>query len=415
MRIIQVSNCRDLTKIMREINVEPYGIKIMLPKGISHLARINSLPSISANILKQEMLSLGAEAAIAKGALTGKAKKTDCLIMGTLSQFNLLCKKLSKQPFGLNKLADELACGLKNYQDDEFSLCAGGYKLKLRRNKPLIMGIVNLTPDSFSGNGLYREPCLSGRRARTKNPACLAGRREPDIVDYAQRLIRDGADIIDIGGESSRPHAKPVSAKEESARTIPIIKILAKKIKIPISIDTYKPQVARRALDNGAVIVNDITGLRNAQMRRVISRHKAGAIIMHMKGNPATMQDNPRYESLMDEIIGFLDKAVKAALDSGIDKNKIIIDPGIGFAKTLKHNLGILRGLAEFKILGLPILVGPSRKSFIGKILNAAPCERLSGTIAACVLAVNNGANIVRVHDVKEVSKALKVTGAILN
>lgn len=228
-------------------------------------------------------------------------------------------------------------------------------------------------------------------------------------------MIDDGADIIDIGGESSRPGAQPVSIKEELARTIPVIKKLAKKINVPISIDTYKPEVARQALDNGAIIVNDITGLRNPEMIKVISRYKAGVVIMHMRGKPQTMQDNPVYKSLIDEIIDFLDDAIKKAVAAGISRDKIIIDPGIGFGKTFQHNLIILNKLSEFKVLGLPILVGPSRKSFIGKILKAEPGQRLFGTIGASILAAKNGAKIIRVHDVKEVKQALKVFDALNN
>jgi dihydropteroate synthase len=226
-------------------------------------------------------------------------------------------------------------------------------------------------------------------------------------------MIRDGTDIIDVGGESSRPGARPIPIKEELDRTIPVIKALAKKIKVPISIDTSKPEVARQALDNGAVIVNDITALKNPKMAKVIAKYKAGVVIMHMKGNPATMQKNPLYKSLMDEIIEYLDKAINTAIDAGIDREKIILDPGIGFGKALVHNLEILKNLRELKVLGRPILVGPSRKSFIGKILNVGHQERIFGTVSSCVLAVKNGANMVRVHDVKAVKQALKVLDAI--
>jgi dihydropteroate synthase len=190
---------------------------------------------------------------------------------------------------------------------------------------------------------------------------------------------------------------------------------LVKKIKAPISIDTYKPQVAKQALDNGAVIVNDIAGLRNPKMAKLIGRYNAAVVIMHMKGNPRTMQNNPVYKSLIDEIIEYLDKAINRAVQVGISREKIIIDPGIGFGKTLEHNLKILKYLKEFKILGRPILVGPSRKSFLGKILNVGPDKRLFGTLSSCILAVKNGANLVRVHDVREVKEALTVTDVILN
>lgn len=396
LRILQLSDSKELKQIIHDIKVDPYGIKIMFPKAITHLVRINSLSCIAANILKQEMLSLGGDVAIARDALTGKIKKTDCLLMGNLSQFNRLNQKLDRQPFGLNRLSQDLSCALVDYQKDNFSLRLGRHRFVLGRARTYIVGVANITPDSFSGDGLYKLPV-------------------DKIVDFIKEMIDDGADIIDVGGESSHPGAKPVSIKEELRRTIPVIKALVKKIKTPISIDTYKPEVARRALDNGALMVNDITGLRNSKMVNVAARYKAAVVIMHMKGNPRTMQRNPVYNSLMDEIIDYLDKAITRAYAFGVDRNKIVVDPGIGFGKTVEHNLEILKRLKELKILGFPILVGPSRKSFIGKILNAGPQERLFGTVSACVLAAANGAHMVRVHDVKPVYEALRVTNAILN
>jgi len=388
---------------MQDIKVDPYGIEIMLPKASTCLIKINSISNIAANIIKQEMLSFGGDVAVARGALTGKACKTDCLLMGNLTQFGRLAGKLSRQPFGLDKLAHELSDGLVNYQKDEFNLKLGKYKLGLKRGKPCIMGVVNLTPDSFSGDGLYS---LQLKAYSLKLD---------DVVEIIKKMVDDGADIIDIGGESTRPGTKPVSAKEELRRTIPVIKKIAGKIRVPISIDTYKPEAARQALDNGASLINDISGLRNNGMAKIISKYKAGVVLMHMKGKPRNMQDNPAYDNLIEEIIDYLDAAVNKAVAYGIDREKIIVDPGIGFGKTMEHNLEILHRLKEFKILGRPLMVGPSRKAFIGKILGLAPSERLFGTLSACVLAAKNGANIIRVHDVKAVKQALKVTEAIIN
>jgi dihydropteroate synthase len=401
IRIIQTSGQEDIKQIMQEIKVDPYGIRIMLPKGMTHLVHLNSVSNIAANILKQEMLSLGGDVAVARGALTGKAKRTNCLLMGNFSQFNRLNAKLNNQPFGLDKLSKDISLTLKNYQRDKFNIDLGRHKIELGGRKTYIMGIVNLTPDSFSGDGLYKFPVRSSKSMVNK------------IIDFVEKMLVDGADIIDVGGESTRPGAKPVSTKEELSRTIPVIKALARRIKVPISIDTYKPDVAKQALDNGAAIVNDITALRDSRLARVAAKYKAGVVVMHMKGNPRTMQDNPRYASLMDEIIEYLSRAMDAAESAGIDKKKIIVDPGIGFGKTLGHNLEILKNIRELKVLGRPVLVGPSRKSFIGKILNTVPEERIFGTVSACVLAVRNGAHMVRVHDVKAVKQALKILDAI--
>ncbi len=397
MQILQPSNRNEIKKLMRDIKVDPYGIEIMLPKASFYVVKLKPLSNISANILKQEMLSFGGDAAVARGALTGKARRTDCLLIGNLAQFNKLIEKLKKQPFGLDSLAGDLESNLVNYRKDEFDLHLGSRKLHLGQDRTCIMGIINLTPDSFSGDGMYN----------------LAFNSNPDIaVAIADKMVSDGADIIDIGGESTRPGAKPVSVKEELKRTIPVIKRIAKRIKAPISIDTYKPEVARAALDNGASLINDISGLSTA-MAKVAARYKVGVVIMHMKGKPKTMQHNPAYESLIDEITGYLSESIERAVASGVKREKIIIDPGIGFGKTPEHNLEILKNLKNFKILGRPILAGPSRKSFIGKILNAPVEERIFGSVSAAIVAANNGANIIRVHDVMAVKEAVKVLNAI--
>lgn len=396
MRIIQDYNDADLSKLFQEIKVDPYGKKIMQTKASFYLVKINSLACIAANILKQEMLSLGADAAVARNTISGRIKSTDCLLMASLAQLKSLNEKLKHQPFGLDKLAVDLSLALKNYRRDRFILDLGKYRLNLSR-RTHIMGIVNITPDSFSGDGLYDRS--KSQEVRIKN-----------ILEYAEDLAKQGADIIDVGGESSRPGAKRIPVKEELARVIPVIKNLVKKVRLPVSVDTYKPEVAEQALDNGATIVNDITGLKDKKMLKVAAKYKSAVVIMHMQGTPRIMQKNPRYKSLIDEIIDYLGKAVSRAVDAGIDKNKIIIDPGIGFGKTVEHNLEILKRLKEFKTLGVPILAGTSRKSFIGKILDAQPQKRLSGTISSCILASLNGANILRVHDVRAVRDALKIS-----
>ncbi|MDI6758525.1 MAG: dihydropteroate synthase [Candidatus Omnitrophota bacterium] len=412
IRILPEINQKEIRKIMLDIGADPCGIKIMLPKTEAYLIKVSSISNIASNILKQEMLSLGAEASIARGALTGRVKKTDCLLIGNLSQFNRLNQKLHKQPFGLKQLSNDISLALKNYQKEQFIMDLGRYKLTLGAHTK-IMGIVNLTPDSFSGDGAYSS-CVM-RSAPALRISSVEGPCVSKIITSIEKMIKDGADIIDIGGESTRPGARPVSIKEELRRTIPIIKKIAKRSRVPISIDTYKSEVAKAALDNGAVIVNDITGLSNHKMAKIVAQYKAGIIIMHAKGMPSTMQINPQYNSLISNILQYLHSAINKALHAGIDQEKIIIDPGIGFGKTPAHNLEILKNLSCFKVLGRPILVGTSRKSFIGKILNAAePKKRIFGTISSCILAAKSGAQIVRVHDVKAVKEALQVSEAIL-
>jgi dihydropteroate synthase len=399
MRIFRFSCSGEVKKIMREIGVDPYGAKIMLPKAATFLIRLNAINNIAANILKQEMLSLGADAAIARGALTGKTKKTDILLIGQLAQFNALVNKLKIQPFGLQQLAKELGENIKNFTKNDFVLPLRKGFLNLSK-KTQVMGIINLTPDSFSADGLYRQP----------------SNNYPDLaLKKALAMVADGADIIDLGGQSSRPGAKNISTKEELRRTEPVVKLLAKKINAPISIDTTKPEVAKAALDAGAQIINDIFGLRDKRMIKVAAQYKAAVVIMHMLGKPSNMQKIIAYESLIDDIAIYLKKAIDSAQAGGIKPDKIIIDPGVGFGKTPMHNLEIIKHLADFKALGKPLLIGPSRKSFIARVLGSNSQSRISGSLAACVMAAERGANILRVHDVKEVNQSLKIVEAVKN
>jgi dihydropteroate synthase len=399
MRIFRSSGSPEVEKIMRGIGVDPYGIKIMLPKADTFLIRLNAVSNISVNILKQEMLSLGGDVAVARGALSGKIQKTDCLIIGQLAQLCSLIRKLKLQPFGLHKFADDLDINIKNYTRDDFILKLERCSLNLNA-KTLIMGAINLTPDSFSGDGLYS--------IKTKDYPGLA-------LEKAEKMIADGAGIIDIGGESSRPGAKGISIKEELRRILPIIKKLAKNISVPISIDTAKAEVAQAALEFGAQIVNDISGLRDKRMGRIALKHKAGVVIMHMLCRPENMQKKIVYKSLIEDIIAWLKNAVQSAERAGIKPDKIIVDPGIGFGKKPEQNLEIIKRIADFKILGKPILIGPCRKSFIGKVLKTKPQESCIGTVATCVMAAQAGVSMVRVHDVKEVSQAIKMAAAIRN
>jgi len=257
------------------------------------------------------------------------------------------------------------------------------------------MGILNVTPDSFADGGLF-----SSRDA---------------AIERGVRMEEEGADIIDVGGESTRPGSEPLGHGEEVLRVIPVIDALAKRVKVPISIDTYKADVAKQALDAGASIINDISGLRfDPEMAKVAAAYRAPMVLMHIKGTPKNMQVNPHYDALIPEIVDYLRVSVRLAVDAGIREDMIIVDPGIGFGKTFEHNLEILRNLREFTFLEKPLMVGPSRKAFIGKILgNASASERMEGTAAAVAISITNGASIVRVHDVREMGKVAKVADAI--
>ena len=256
------------------------------------------------------------------------------------------------------------------------------------------MGVLNVTPDSFSDGGLY----FQNERA----------------VEQGLALARDGADIIDVGGESTRPYSEEVSCDEELARVIPVIEVLKEKVQIPISIDTFKAEVARQALRAGASIINDISALRfDPEMASVAAEAGVPVILMHMRGTPGNMQDNPKYDNLILEILDFLEGAIDRAVKGGINRDLIIIDPGIGFGKTFIHNLEIIKGLNKFASLGRPILLGTSRKAFIGGILGNDPDKRDTGTMATVSAGILNGANIVRVHNVKMAQETLKVIDAI--
>jgi len=259
----------------------------------------------------------------------------------------------------------------------------------------LIMGILNLTPDSFSDGGQFSD----------KNQA----------TDYALKMIEDGADMIDIGGESTRPGAVPVSVDEELKRTISIIESIRQQSDCLISIDTYKSPVAEAALDVGANLVNDISGLTfDAKMIDIVVARKVPVIVMHMKGTPRSMQVDPHYDNVIEEICEFFKRKVKSAKNSGILDNMIILDPGIGFGKRLEDNFEIIRELKQISTMGYPILLGPSRKSFIGASLNLPVEERLEGTLASITAGIMNGANIIRVHDVKETLRAVKIIEKIM-
>jgi dihydropteroate synthase len=260
--------------------------------------------------------------------------------------------------------------------------------------RTLIMGIVNVTPDSFFDGGRRLDPTKA-------------------VADGAA-MAASGADMIDVGGESTRPGAPPVAEEEELARVLPVVRGLRREVTVPISIDTYKSSIARAALDAGADIVNDISALRfDPKMISLVVAEKVPVVLMHMQGTPRTMQHEPRYRDVVREVRDFLVTQLHEAMDAGVAPEGIIIDPGIGFGKTLEHNLQLLRGLPVLAALGQPLLVGVSRKAFIGKILNATPDERLEGSLAAAVAAASAGANILRVHDVAEIGKAVKIADAI--
>jgi dihydropteroate synthase len=255
--------------------------------------------------------------------------------------------------------------------------------------RPLVMGILNITPDSFSDGGMYLDSNAALKRA--------------------DKMIEEGVDIIDIGGESTRPGSETVSADEELKRITPIIEGIKKISDIAISIDTYKPEVMKEVIDMDIAMINDIYALQKPNAIDMIKKSNVGVCIMHMQGTPKTMQLNPTYKNVVSEVISFLEERANLIVNEGINKSRIILDPGFGFGKTLEHNIDLLQNIESFQSLNLPILVGLSRKSFIRKILNGDHDDHLSGSISAAILSVLKGAKILRVHDIKETQSALKI------
>jgi dihydropteroate synthase len=396
VNVIKIKNLEDAVSIFKKIGVDPYGIDAMASKTININILLESQPCKVANIIKQEMLSVGGDAAVARGSVSCSVPASDILIMGTIKQILAMVIKIEKQPFGLNSIAANIRELLKNISQKEYILKTFRREIQLGK-KTLIMGILNVTPDSFSDGGLFYS--------------------QQSAIERGLQMVDEGADIIDIGGESSRPGAASVSANTELKRVLPVIDRLVKQIKIPISIDTKKAQVARLAVGAGAEIVNDISALHaDKKMTKTVKDTGAAVILMHMRGNPQNMQKgNLVYNNLMAEIADYLKESSEKALREGIEKDRLVIDPGIGFGKTPDDNYKIVKNLSQLQVLGMPIMVGTSRKSFLGKVTGGEPGERMEGTAATVAAAIMNGCHIIRVHDVAVMKKVAVVTDAIVH
>ncbi len=394
-RLLAVPTPELAARELQRAAVDGYGITEMLPKMRTLSVHLPQLECRQANILKQEMLSLGGDAAVARGTVACAIDKTDCILIGTHKQLTRLCRKLIAQPFGLTALAGVLETLLTQAARVPSAWQTSRRTLSLQR--PLIMGILNITPDSFSDGG------------RTLDPS--------EAFDRALQMEAEGADIIDIGGESTRPGAALIPVEEELARIIPVIRRLSAALNCAISVDTWKSAVAEKALEAGAEIINDISGLNfDPEMPGLASASGAGVVLMHSRGRPDKMQQNTAYDDLMLEVISSLRTSIELASEAGVSDKCIAVDPGIGFGKDAKGNLELLRRLSELSCFGLPILTGPSRKSFIGTTLNRSHTEdRICGTAAAVALSVEHGASILRVHDVKMMRDVADMTHAIMH
>ena len=396
IRILSQQSDEALLALLDGVGVDIYARDILLPKMKHMNIQLQGIACQVANIMKQEMLALGGDAAVARGTVACSIPATDVVLMGTEKQIRAFAERIKQQPFGLKFLSAKLEDLLANYRRTNFVLHTNRRKIELGR-RTHIMGVVNVTPDSFSDGGQF----LSAQAA----------------IDRALALEEEGADFIDIGGESSRPGSDFIPAAEELKRIIPVIEGLQGRLNIPISVDTVKANVAQEAVAAGAEIINDISAMTfDPDMGVVVSKSQAAVILMHMKGVPKTMQTEPiTYEDLMTDIIEHLSKQITYARTQGIPMDKIVVDPGIGFGKRVEDNLSIIRHLSELKILGMPILVGVSRKSFIGAVTQVdIPAERIEGNAAAITATILNGCRIVRVHDVAATQKIVAMTDAIL-
>jgi dihydropteroate synthase len=364
----------------------------MSRKADQRLIKLENVGIKEANIIKQEMLSAGGDAVTHKGTLDHSVRESDLILLGTIRQYEKLVSKLKIQPFTCKDIAAEIEEVLENYDKRGFVLKFPKAEVSLDRT--LVMGILNVTPDSFSDGGEFLDADAA--------------------INHGVEMAEQGADIIDIGGESTRPRSDPVSPEEELKRVRPVAEGLLQKVDVPISIDTRRPTVATEIVELGAQMVNDVSGLRDPEMVSTLGRLNVPVVAMHMLGTPKTMQEKPEYKDVMGEILGYLRNQIDSAVKGGIQRENIILDPGIGFGKTVDHNLEIIRRLGEMRSLGLPILVGASRKSFIGKILDSEVDNRLEGSLAALVSSVLNGANIVRVHDVGESVRVVKIADSIV-
>jgi dihydropteroate synthase len=373
MQILKLSNEIDFKKTLHTLGVDVGGVDILASKMQHHLFYIKDLHVGAANILKQDALSIGADLAVPRGTVIAKNKHVDAILVVTQKQLLELSRKELAQPFGLKELAHQLKV---------FSKISKPKKVE-------IMGIINTNDDSFFQNSRFKDA---------------------SAVLKIEQMIEEGASIIDIGGVSSRPGSLHVSADEELSRIKPIVDALyAKKIyeKTALSIDSYEPRVISYVLERGFKIVNDITGLANDEVCKLCASYDASAVIMHMQGTPQDMQCDPVYENVVLHVEDFFKERIEKAQSFGI--KELILDVGIGFGKTLEHNVQLIKNLEHFLYFGYPLLVGASRKSMIDKIFSSTIEQRLAGTLALHLKAADNGASILRVHDVYEHSQALHV------
>lgn len=388
VRMLAIGDLEQAARAIAAVGADDQGQRIMKLKSVFRVLRVSGLSFRAANILKQELLAAGGDAAVHRDVVKCQEGATEAVLMATLKHYRQLVKKLRMQPFGLAELGQQIEQVLSALEQPRERRLSCGQRELVLGNRTLVMGILNITPDSFSDGGKFSNL--------------------QQAIHHAHKMVEDGADIIDVGAESTRPGANSVAAGEELDRLLPVLDQLVKELPAPISVDTYKEEVARAAVEHGAQLLNDIWGLKqDPGIARVAAQYGIPLVLMHnQRGN--------QYQDLIGDIIASLRSSVAIALEAGMTEEQIILDPGVGFGKDTDQNLAVLRHLREFRSLGFPLLLGTSRKSVIGNTLELPVDERVEGTAATVALGIAAGVEIMRVHDVKAMVRVIRMSDAVV-
>lgn len=397
IRTVDLPDDRTTAREILSIGCDPAALRWLLPKSRILALRVAGVPSFAANLLKQEILSFGGDAVVHRGACTLTVERTDVLLLANPEQLKRLVEKLRVQVPTLRSLGRSLEAFLRERPARENRRFVAGGRSYPTGRRTYLVGILNVTPDSFSDGGRYDGPEAALR--------------------HALEMERDGADFIDVGGESTRPGHGPVDAQEEMDRVLPVLRLLRRETGIPVSIDTWKSQVARVAVAAGAVVINDVWGLRrDPDIAKVAAETGAGLILMHNRGTEAGAAPSPdadRKGDILDGVVAYLRGSMDQALAAGVPEEAVVLDPGIGFGVRPEESLRMIEGLGSLRALGRPVLIGPSRKSFIGKVLDLPVDRRLLGTAASIAYGIARGADFVRVHDVAEMREVVRIADAL--
>jgi len=391
-QVLALKGTAEVQAALERVGVSKVGLKLMDKRALFRVVRVSGVGIREVNILKQELTSRGGDVAVSEDLFAWMKENGGCLLMATVAQFERLLPRLKGPDLGLHDLAESIEAALRNY---ELSTPVCHPRLPLTQ-APLLMGILNVTPDSFSDGGVHADL--------------------DSTVLFGLEMVARGATLVDVGGESTRPGADPVYELEELKRVLPVVQALARSLPGRVSIDTHKARVAAEALAAGAFMVNDVSALRmDREMVAVVRDADCPIVLMHMLGKPRTMQNDPVYRDVVEDVYAFFLERLNWALDNGVKEENLLIDPGIGFGKTKAHNLELLHNLEAFRSLGRPIVVGASRKRFLGEILGIeSPQERDAATAATTALAVMGGAHIVRVHEIVHNREAAEVARAVM-